>query len=108
MTGNAVLDETGPLSTSQPLHLAHYGGARTATRGTVARLSQSAADLHSAFARAGHNVWTSTPTNRTEVEYIVLNPVTAKQLTYRVIDAARVIGGYMDTTRYLLQDDPHP
>ena len=100
---NPVLAESGPLSNGLDIVLVHYGSTLTTTRGTRGRLSVSAAELRAAFAVAGHNAWVPTPKNRTKVEFVVVLGE-----TFRVIDEERISGGIYDTTRYLLQDDPHP
>ena len=93
---NPVLAETGPLSTSRPLTLVHYGGTRTVTRGTFARLEQTEGELGSAFSRSGLNAWVSTPANTDEVEFVVVDGT-----TYRALDEERVLGAF-DTTRFQL------
>ena len=98
---NTVLAETGPLSPTDALTLLHADGTRTETRGKAVRLSQSQAELRSAFATAGHIVWCSTPTNKVEVEHVITGGA-----TYRVIDTQRITTALVSTTRYLLQDDP--
>ena len=101
---NLVLAETGPLSPSHPtMTLVHYGGARTVTRGTFAKLPQSEGELRGAFSESGYNVWVPTPSNITEVEFVIVNGV-----TWRALDEERILSAFTDpmlqydTTRYQL------
>lgn len=100
---NAVLAETGPLSPSRPITLVHYGGARTETRGTFARLEQTEEELRKAFSESGFNAWTPTPANTDEVEFLVIDGT-----TYRALDEERILSAFTDpmlqydTTRYQL------
>ena len=107
MMGNPVLDEAGPLSVSQPLYLVHHGGGVTVTRGKIARLPVTAADVGTAFGRHGLNAWTSTPARQDDgVAFVVIEPDTPKQATHRVIHSERIFSPVADTTRYQLQDKP--
>ena len=93
---NPVLDEAGPLSSSRPVTLVHYAGARTETRGTFAELDETAAELMGAFSESGPNCWVPTPANRTEVEFVIIDGV-----TWRALDQERLLAGF-DTTRFQL------
>ena len=100
---NAVLAETGPLSTSRPITLRHYGGAQTATRGVFAELEQTEGELRGAFSESKFNAWVPTPAIADRVAMVEVEGV-----TYRALDEERILSAFTDpllqhdTTRYEL------
>ena len=96
---NAVLEETGPLSPSRPITLVHYGGARTVTRGTFAKLAQSEGQLQGTFSESGYNAWVPSPANAREVEFVEVGDT-----TYRALDEERILSAFTDPTAPIRHD----
>ena len=100
--------ETGPLAIGIPMTLVSFDGTETQTRGTIARLPQSADQLMGAFSRSGWNAWVPALPPDAAAQTAILRYV-AKGATvqHRILDRENSGAALNGTVTRLQLVDPH-
>lgn len=101
--GNEVLEDRSYGNGNVDLELVEFGGGVRETRGTMARMKETAAQVRQAFSDGGWQCWVPAPAFPREVEFV---RVKATGETFRRLDA-QALGSSSsgrETWRYTLTD----